>query len=266
MHGNGRVGVLKQKHVRKAVNAVSKHGKFRYTLRNLYYKLLRDGAFPVPVGDPVEGLRQFKQELEVYEKSNGPLPGRIRHADLPPEPDLSALHSDVIDYTVRRILVFDRPETFLVFALNGFHRKIEIGLLIWPDYPRHAWKMHERHSEESQQRTFYLIHDCNRAGYEMKRNVKKAVDTWGLDDRVVDIGLRFRQAGNLGLTIQERHAESATAGEDRMPVELTEGDYEEAQLLLPSGNYVHLEELSPLQMMRWAYGRIAKRPQDLGFG
>lgn len=266
MRENGPEGLLKHEPLQAAVEAVSKGGLFRYTLRNLYYRLQRDAAIPRLSPDPVDDLQQFRRALRAYEKTHGPLPGRIRHADLPPEPDPAALHSDVMDYTVRRILVFDRLESFLVFALNGFHRKIEVGLLIWPDYPRHAWQMHERHPEECPRRTFYLLHDCNKAGYEMKAKVRKLAGRWGRGDKVVDVGLRFRQAGNLGLTIQERPPEFSTAAEDLLSGELAEGDFEEAQLLLRSGNYVHLEELSPLQMMRWAYRRIAKRAQDVGFG
>jgi hypothetical protein len=261
MSGNDRDGILNREQIFAADEALSRSGKFRYTLRNLYYYLQRKDVIPVRKDDPLAELERFKQALQEYETSCGPLPGRIRRAELPPEPDVSELHADVMDYTVRRILVFDRVEPFLLFALNGFHRKLEIGLLIWPDYPRHAWRMHERQPGDGPRRTFYLLHDCNRSGYELRPKVRRVVDSWGLNDKVVDLGLRFRQAGNLGLTIQKRRA-----GGDSLPEDFHEADFEEARLLLYSGNFVHLEEMSPLRMMRWAYRRIAKRSQQVGFG
>lgn len=263
---NGDSGLLNRDHVRKAVRAVSKNGRFRYTLRNVYYKLLRDGAWPEPAGDDDAALQTFECALEEYEEKYGVLPGRIRAVDLPPEPNLGDLHEDIADYTVRRIIVFDRVEPFLVFAANGFHQRIEIGLALWPDYPLHIWKMHERHPDLSTERTFYVVHDCTRDGYALTEQVRKFVADNELPDNVVDVGLRFIQASNLGLPIR---TEANRAGNGRVadwPETMSAGDADEARLMFRAGHFTHLEELSPLQMLRWAYRRVAKRSQDIGFG
>ena len=249
--------------VQRAIRGISKDGKFLYTIRNLYYRLIRDDVWPEPVHDAVESLAEFEEAVSDYERRYGMLDSVIRASDLPPEPDMSHLHSDIIDYTVRRVIVFDRPEPFLLFALNGFHRKIEIGLALWPDYPRHIWNMHEWAPAEAAARTFYVMHDCTPGGYALADDVRAFVAERQLSDTVVDVGMRFVQAANLGLTVRREnsaHADPAAL----VPEEADDRD--EALVMLQAGGFVHLEELSPLQMMRWGYRRIAKRHQDVGFG
>jgi hypothetical protein len=139
-----------------------------------------------------------------------------------------------------------------------------MGVALWPDFPRHIWQMQNVGGEAAPPRTFYVLHDCDESGCKLPDEVRKYVAERGWPDRVVDLGLRFHQACNLGLPIRRRgygggngrvHKASAIAGE-----------HDEARLMFQAGNYVHLEELSPLQMLRWTYRRVAKRHEDVGFG
>ena len=265
MHADhGEVG-LEPKSLKRAVRALSKQGRFRFTLRNLYYKLVRVGLWPPPNQEPIAALSRFRTALQDYEKQHGPIPGRIRHVDRLPEVDLAQLPPDVADYTTRRVIVFDRQETFLVFALNGFFRKIEIGLLVWPDYPQLVWERIHDHLAGGATTTIYLLHDCNRLGYDMKRRVEEQFQQYGPLARIVDVGLRFRQASNLGIAI--RNDEQRAEHTDIDPLNFgVSGDRQEARLLMRSGSFAHLEELPPLRMMRWTYSRIATRMNDVGFG
>ena len=43
---------LKQKRVNRAVQRLTKGGQFRFTLRNLYYKMIRMGGWPQPLSRP----------------------------------------------------------------------------------------------------------------------------------------------------------------------------------------------------------------------
>ena len=106
---------LKPKRLKRAVRQLSRGGKFRFTLRNLYYKLVRTGDWPQPQQDPLDTLDRFKDALQAYEDQHGPVPGRIRNVDRLSEMDLATLPPDVADYTTRRVLVCDRQEVFLSF-------------------------------------------------------------------------------------------------------------------------------------------------------
>lgn len=265
MHADdGRVR-LDPKRVKPAVRALSKRGRFRFTMRNLYYKLVRVGAWPQPNLDPIAALGRFREALQQYESRHGPIPGRIRHADRLPEIDLAQLPPDIADYTTRRVIVFDRQESFLVFALNGFFRKIEIGLLVWPDYPKLVWERMHQHLAGGAATTIYLLHDCNRFGYDMKHKMQEALRDYGAMARVVDLGLRFRQASNLGVAIRNDASRADPSELDPLKFGVS-GDRQEARLLLRSGSFAHLEELPPLRMMRWTYSRIATRVHDVGYG
>lgn len=256
---------LKPKRLKRAVRQLSRGGKFRFTLRNLYYKLLRTGDWPQPQQDPLDTLERFKDALQAYEDQHGPVPGRIRNVDRLSEMDMATLPPDVADYTTRRVLVCDRQEVFLSFIFNGFFRKLEIGLLLWPNYPQLVANQIHEHLGSGAKTTLYLLHDCNRAGYDFKETVQEAFQEHGNKAHIVDLGMRFRQASNLGVPIR-----SDTAREDSSDLDPLQfgdsGERQEVRLMLRSGCFAHLEELSPLRMLRWTYSRIATRTQDVGYG
>ena len=257
--------LLKPKRVKQAVKHLSKGGRFRFTFRNLYYKLIRTGDWPQPQQEPVTTLERFKNALQDYEDQHGPIPGRIRNVDRLSEVNLATLPPDVADYTTRRVLVFDRQEVFLSFVFNGFFRKLEIGLLLWPDYPSLVSSTIHEHLAAGAKTSLYLLHDCNRAGYDLREQIKDAFHEYGNKAHIVDLGLRFRQASNLGIPIRADVAREDTADLD--PLQFGDsGERQEARLMLRSGCFAHLEELPPLRMLRWTYSRIATRTQDIGYG
>jgi hypothetical protein len=163
----------------------------------------------------------------------------------------------VFDYSVRRALVFDRAETFLLFAHNGFHRKIEVALLSHPGFPAHVERRLEKQVEAGLRTHFYTLHDAGLRGSKLRGRVKKSFERHG-KVRIADVGLTFGQAFQLGLPVRRRAPkQGATASE---PL-----DSEEA-LFLRSGSYAHLEEMRPLDLMRWTYRRLARGTEEIGFG
>ena len=111
----------------------------------------------------------------------------------------------------------------------------------------------------------YLLHDCNRAGYDLRDKVRDAFRDYGKKANIVDLGLRFRQACNLGMTIRTDKAREDQSDIDPLQFGAS-GERQEARLMLRSGCFAHLEDLPPLRMMRWTYSRIATRVQDIGLG
>jgi hypothetical protein len=238
-----------------AAATLSHDGEFLFTPRNLYYELIRRGAWPAPSGSARQALLEFRRALGDHQRAHHRIDGLIRaheaRAAVPP-----ATLRDVFDYSVRRVLVFDRVETFLLFAMNGFHRKIEVALLAHPDFPAHVARRLERQLAGGLRTAFYTVHDASRSGSKLRARTKKLLLPHG-KPRLADVGLSFAQAFRLGIPVRMG---KPSAGGERGPGALEE------QLLLASGNYAHVEEMPPLALMRWVYERIARGPDDLGFG
>ena len=222
---------------------------------------MRREAWPAPKRAPREELLDFRHALDDYERAHQRIGGLIRaheaRAAVPPP------HApDVFDYSVRRVLVFDRVETFLLFAVNGFHRKIEVALLANDAsrqssfFPAHVARRLERQLEGGLRTAFYLVHDANRRGKKLRSRTSTHLVEHG-KPRIADVGLTFAQAFQLGIPVRtgaEKRAE--TKGPEAL----------EEDLLLASGNYAHLEDMPPLALMRWAYERVSRGAEELGFG
>jgi hypothetical protein len=241
--------------VRQAASVVSASGAFAFTPRNLYYELIRQGAWAEPQGAPRAALVTFRQALKSYERARGSLPGLIRAGDARRAVPQAHL-PDVFDYSVRRVLLFQRVETMLLFAMNGFHRRVEAALLAFPGFPAHVNARLERQLEGGLRTAFYAVHDATAAGYKLNRRAKEQLSKHGRP-RVADVGLRFAQAFQIGIKVR---SDGRVRRMERGPKAL------EDQLLLDAGNYAHLEELPPLALMRWTYDRVARGSEELGFG
>ncbi len=244
--------------LRDAARAVSAGGKARYTARNLYYELVRQEALPSPALRPRGALLAFRAQLAA--RADDPaLAGLISLRDAKAKVPAASL-PDVFDYSVRRVLVFDRAETFLLFAHNGFHRKIEVALLAFgpsAGFPAHVAHRLEKQLAAGLRTAFYGMHDAGARGARLPARVKRAMSVHGRP-RVADAGLTFAQAFRLGVPVRER---SLT----RPPHVGKNADPEEA-LFLSSGSYAHLEEMRPLDLLRWAYERVSKGAEEMGFG
>ena len=241
--------------VREGASAVSASGSFAFTPRNLYYELIRRAAWPEPHGPPRPALVSFRQALREHQRVHGTIAGLIRARDARRAvPD--AHLPDVFDYSVRRVLLFERVETMLLFAMNGFHRRVEAALLAYPGFPAHVSARLHRQLEGGLRTAFYAVHDASRTGYKLNRRAKELLLAHGRP-RVADVGLRFAQAFQIGITVR---SDGRTRHVERGPKAL------EDHLLLDTGNYAHLEELPPLALMRWTYERVARGSEELGFG
>lgn len=253
------------------VTAVSSGRRFVYTLRNLFYEALRRAPFVPPTIDPDAELEAFCAALARHERSSGPLPGLIRSRDVSDAPEaLDAVTTapDAFDYAVRRVLVFEHLDTLLLFAGNGFHLNAGIGLVVQGNgdpvaeggnslgFPLHIWHFLIRQLRSGLRTTFYAVHDCTASGYAMAGRLKTSLAGFERA-RVADVGLTFPQAFELGAPVW-RSAAMAT------PIDSSVGVNPEEQLLLAEGNYLHLEQLRPLDAMRWVHGRVARRSEEAG--
>ena len=156
-----------------------------------------------------------------------PLPGLLPAGPPPAEWPRAALDPDVFDYSVRRWFVFDRPEPMVFFARNAFHQKIEVGLVAAPRFPAQIWERMERQLATGVATTFYLFHDGGPGGVDFAAKVEELLAPHGRP-RLVEGGLTPAQCGAHHLT--------------------------------------ELEEMLPLELLRFAYGRVVRTAEEIGFG
>jgi hypothetical protein len=246
---------LQVKAVAESILALSLGGSFLFTPRNLYYELVRRQHWPAPAGSPRAELLAFRTALAEHERDHHRVEGLIRageaRAAMP-----SAHMPDLFDYSVRRVLILDRIETFLLFAMNGFHRRMEIALLAHPDFPAHVARRLERQLSGGLRTAFYTLHDATQLGSKLRRRMRKQLVLHG-KPRMADVGLTFAQAFQVGVPVRMGA---------KKKVRVHGPEALEEDLLLASGNYAHLEEMTPLALMRWAYERVSRGAEELGFG
>jgi hypothetical protein len=241
--------------LRAAVDAISERGTFHFTWRNLFYELVRREALPAPTA-PDGGLAALGAIVRRFEQTHGPLPALIRPHHTTRRRPPRRVESDLYDYSVRRVIVFDRIDTMLMFAKNSFYRRVEIGLVAMDGFPTHVWSALRRQLRAGTRTTFLVVHDCDAQGQAAARTTSRKLAAYP-NARVVDLGLGFNQCLRLGIAVRT----TATKPKLERPQ-----PRDRTRVLLGQGNYAHFEELTPLRAMRWVYQRVSKGAQDVGFG
>ena len=229
---------------------VSSAGRCRYTRGQLFYELLREGALG-GANDPRSCRGEFRELLDAFESREGRLPGLIRPEELPTDVDAATLHADVLEYAVPRALVFQDWEICLCFALNGFHRRLEVALAA-PPLPRHVCAWLQRQIQGGFPTTLFCVRNADADGAQFAAGLSKEFVAGA---EVSDIGLTLPWAYRL-------RVEPQSGPECDAPHVPNEAE----RLLLERGRYVELAELRPITLMQWVYEQIARGAEDVGFG
>ncbi|MEZ4223578.1 MAG: hypothetical protein R3B13_21700 [Polyangiaceae bacterium] len=240
------ISSLKPSRVREAVERVSCSGRYYFTRANLMYELLRHDEGDVPK------LETFERELADWEARHEALPGLIRPEALPQEAAIDEMPPDLLEYAVPRVLLFDRVESLLVFAQNGFHRKIEVGLITL-GFPSHVYRLLTAQLAQGFETKFFAVHDATPAGYAFARSASRALPPGPVE--FVDLGLNLPWAFRLRLPLRQ-------GAPTRVDPEIDERH----RVLLEHGRYAELAELPPARAMTWVYDRIADQAEEVGFG
>lgn len=243
--------------IHKATRALDRGGRFAYSRGQLYFELVRMGVLTDPGSDLPGAVASFTAELDAFERDHGELsllvrPERLEH--LPPPPELPP---DVLDYSVRRILCFERIDTCLAFIRNGFHRRIEVGLVTWPGFPGHVWQRLHAQLAEGLVTEFFLIGDCSVETRRWKASIHAALDDVP-KAKIRDASLTFPWAFRLRMPVR------STGRAPDPDVSIPDGH--EWRGLFMNGGYATLEEMPPIRQLRWVYRRVARGAEDVGFG
>lgn len=240
-----------------AARVLTRGDRFDFTRTQLYFELVRNGVLPDPGTDPDGAIAAFTEQLDAIEHERIELghlirPERLEH--LPPPPELPP---DVLDYSVRRVLVFDRIDTCLCFVRNGFHRRIEVGLVVWPSFPPHVWERLHGQIANGLVTEFFLIGDCSAASRKWRSDVHAAIGKRA-NVRIRDASMTFPWAFRLRLPV--RSTGKAPDADVSIP------EHHEWRGLLMVGSYAMLQEMPPIRLLRWVYRRVARGAEDVGFG
>ncbi len=236
--------------IQRSAAALSCDGVFFFTIGNLFFELQRRGLVRPGLGnDPQQTLRRFEQEIDARTAAH-PIPQLLR-----PERSRDALPptQDALQYAVRRVVVCDSLDMLWLLAANRFHLEIEVGFVTADGYPAHVDKRITEQVTAGFHTTFLLLHDCNQRAVALRSEWAERFT--GDACRIRDVGMRFNQVFNLGLTVHAA-GERLLDADDRRPTEL----------LLSQGCHAYLEEMPPLRLLQWLYKRIARREEHVGFG
>lgn len=245
---------LERDQVERAVRRLSARGRYWFNRRHLFYELRRRGLLPdAEAGDEMD---RFAAALAAHEAAHGRLERLARPEDLPPLSDGPELPGDLLDYAVRRVIVFQHLDTLLAFAKSGFHHKMVVALVTLNGFPEHVWGRLRGQLDAGLATTFYALHDCTSEGYGLAAQVARELAGWERA-RTVDAGLHLAHAMELGVALRRG-----------TPVDLPGDllDESDEARMLAEGSYAHFEAIRPLRGMRWVWSRLARRAEDAGFG
>ena len=147
-------GVSKEQ-VDQACKSLSVGGRWHYTTLQLYYELVRRRVLPEPGGEPVQDMECFREALTHWEQKHGDLDLLVRSDWAQRSFDKDRVCPDVLTYAVRRVLFFERPELFLLFATNHFFMRLECLLLSDGQYPEHIFQRVQAQIQQNMSVTFF---------------------------------------------------------------------------------------------------------------
>jgi len=238
----------------RAVRRLSARGRYWFNRRHLFYELRRRGQLPEV--DPVGEMDRFASLLTRYEAEHGRLARLVRPEALVDPSARPPLAGDVLDYAVRRVIVFQHLDTLLAFAKSGFQHKMVVALVTLDGFPDHVWGRLRDQLDAGLPTTFYALHDCTGEGYGLAAAIARQLAGWERA-RTIDAGLHLAHAMELGVPLRQEP-----------PVGLDESlraESDEARMLA-DGSYAHFEAIRPLRGMRWVWSRLHRRAEDAGFG
>ncbi|MBX7082551.1 MAG: hypothetical protein K1X88_25325 [Nannocystaceae bacterium] len=292
---------LRPAQVEEVCRVLSTSAGFFFTRQQLLFELMRRGVIADPGRDPTSATAAFEAALGEYERAHGELPQLIRPERLVDLPPPAELPPDVLDYSVRRVLVFDRLDTCLFFVCNGFHRRIEVGLVVWPDPGEPAdgaaattalpdADTDEPEGEEPDAGAAaapalptdpaapgFPAHVCARLRQQMESRLTTEFFLVG-DCSAESRAWRQRMHAMLRrpqVRVRDASLTFPWAFRLRLPVRATGRapqrpesipENHEWRGLLMVGSYALLQEMRPIRLLRWVYRRVARGAEDVGFG
>jgi hypothetical protein len=160
------------------------------------------------------------------------------------------LEPDVTGYSFDRAVITDRAETAALLLANNFHFENNCAVLSVDGHPENVFETVMTMLRRNPTLTVFALHDATAAGCALPRRLRE--QGWFPDPsvRVVDLGLRRRQAEQLGL-IRPKGPRHALSDDQRAALTPEEVAWFE------SGESAELAALRPMRLMRSVFQGFA---------
>jgi len=144
---------------------------------------------------PVMALEasQVKLWLQRWQKVHGPPAGLIEQARLP-RPRQEQTDPSLLDYTVERAVICDKPETVDFLLANNLHIEQRCAILTLGGYPTERFEEIRQMLRRNPQLAVFVLHDASYNGCRLHQELIQNKDWFPGSRRVWDIGIFPRHA------------------------------------------------------------------------
>jgi len=146
----------------------------------------------VPIDYP-----RFEALLGRWSRVHGWPEGEIKAGDLA-EPELRDLASDAGDYSFSRIVVCDEHPIVDFLLANRFHLDNATPVFAFDGYPREVYGRLEEGLKRNPPRDVFVLHDAETTASSLPERIRDSKSWFSDTARVIDAGLRRRDARKLG--------------------------------------------------------------------
>lgn len=199
--------------------------------------------------------------LNQWTQANGPIekmlpsPKRL----LTSSQQLDALNSQVTTYSFDRLVVCQSDAIAQMLISNNFHFENNCAILSINGYPQPIFNTVMQMLRRNPDLTVFAFHDCSPDGVSLVHRLRTSPH-WFQNSNVtiIDIGLLPRQVASARRSFFIRSSEKVAQAAAKLPVPVKQALSKDELAWLERGNFVELESLSPLQIIRVLNRSIAK--------
>lgn len=192
-------------------------------------------------------LDKFRALLHRWQKVNGPIQGL-----LPPTPTTLppvTLSQEVTQYSFDRLIVTDQACIAELLISNNFHFENNCAVLSIDRYPSNLFDTVMGMLRRNPDLKVFALHDCSPTGITLSHRIRTDPNWFGGQNvQIFDLGLLPRQILERPVFIHTS-AESAQLARN-LPPEVLHSLLPTEIEWLQAGNFVELESLPPLQLLK----------------
>ncbi|MCS6885112.1 MAG: hypothetical protein RMM17_01515 [Acidobacteriota bacterium] len=203
---------------------------------------------PSPTVDELASL--VRKWQEVNGEIHGLLPLRPKAL---PTPD-----GEVMQYSFDRVVVTDKASIAQFLIANNFHFENNCAVLSLDGYPKEIFEPVMEMLHQNPELKVFALHDCSVQGVLLSSQLRKDKKWFGEQQvPIYDLGLLPRQVMNQKGFMSMKSAEIAKLAE-LLPQEVRQSLLPEEIKWLEEGNYLELESLAPVELLKAVSSGIAR--------
>lgn len=211
-------------------------------------------AFVFSATDMTKWLNRWTQANGSIEKMLPP-PTQLLSASNPQE----SINFQVTSYSFDRLVVCQNDAIAQMLIKNNFHFENNCAILSINGYPQPIFNTVMQMLRRNPDLTVFAFHDCSPDGVSLVHQLRTSPHWFqNFNVTIIDIGLLPRQVASARRSFFIRSSEKAAQAAAKLPVPVRQALSKDELAWLERGNFVELESLSPLQIIRVLNRSIAK--------